>query len=57
MKFIESTEHHFLCLAKMVEFAGFTEESYYWLFVFKTVSLSDLKSMNLSLSSLWKEKN
>lgn len=57
MKFIESTEHHFLCLAKMVEFAGFTEESYYWLFVFKTISLSDLKSMNLSLSSLWKEKN
>lgn len=57
MKFIESTEYHFLCLAKMVEFAGFTEESYYWLFVFKTVSLSHLKSMNLSLSSLWKEKN
>ena len=51
MEFIESAEYDFLCLAKMVEFAGFTEESYYWLFVFKTVSLSDLKSMNLFLLS------
>ena len=57
MKFIERKEYDFLCLAKIVEFEGFTEESYNWLFVFKTVSLSDLKSMNLSLSSLWKEKN
>ena len=57
MKFIERKEYDFLCLAKIVEFEGFTEESYYWLFVFKSVSLSDLKSMNLSLSSLWKEKN
>lgn len=57
MKFIDETEYGFLNLAKFVEFAGFTEESYNWLFVFKTVSLSNLKSMNLSLSNKWKEKS
>ncbi len=57
MKFIESTEYDFLYFAKTVEFAGFTEESYNWLFVFKTIPLSDLKSMNLSLSNIWKEKS
>lgn len=57
MKFIDETEYLFMIAAKRVESAGFTEESYKWLFIFKTVSLSDLKLMNFSLSNKWNEKN
>ena len=57
IRFINEAEFDFLEHAKKVEFAGFTDEAYEWLFPFKTISLSKLKSMNLSLSSIWNEKN
>lgn len=57
MKFIDEAEYSFLIAAKNVEFAGFTEDSYKWSFIFQTVSLNDLKSMNLSLSHKWNEKD
>ena len=56
IKYISESEYGFFRFAKAVESAGFTEESYKWLFIFKTVSLSDLKTMNLSLSNLWNQK-
>ena len=37
MKFIDEKSHGFLCAAKSVEFAGFTEESYNWIFIFKSI--------------------
>ena len=57
MKFIDEKSHGFLCAAKIVEFAGFTEESYNWIFIFKIISLNELKLMDLSLSNLWKRTN
>ena len=57
MKFIDEKSHGFLCVAKYVEFAGFTEESYNWIFIFKIISLNELKLMDLSLSNLWKRTN
>lgn len=57
MKFIDKKSYSFLSAAKAIEFAGFTEESYNWIFTFKTVSLSELKLIDLSLSSLWKNAN
>ena len=57
MKFIDEKSHGFLCAAKFVEFAGFTEESYNWIFIFKNISLNELKLMDLSLSNLWKRTN
>lgn len=56
MKIIDEKAYGFLCSAKAIEFSGFTEESYNWWFVFKTVSLNELKLMDLSLFNLWKEK-
>ena len=47
----------FFDAAKFVEFAGFTEESYNWIFIFKNISLNELKLMDLSLSNLWKRTN
>mgnify|MGYP003308457137 CR=1 FL=1 len=57
VKFIDEKSHGFLCVAKSVEFAGFTEESYNWMFIFKIISLNELKLMDLSLSNLWKRTN
>ena len=53
IKYISESEYEFFYLAKTIKSAGFTEESYKWLFIFKTVSLSELKKMDISLSSLW----
>ena len=56
IKYNSESEYGFFRFAKAVESSGFTEESYKWLFIFKTVSLSGLKTMNLSLSNLWSQK-
>ena len=57
MRVIDEATYLFLRFAKSVEFAGFTEESYKWWFLFKTITLDELKSMNLSLSHFWKKSN
>lgn len=55
IRYIDQKQHSFILMAKSVETSGFTEESYKWSFVFKIKSLNELKTMDLSLSSLWKQ--
>lgn len=55
IRYVDNFTFMFYTVAKQVEFAGFTEESYRWLFLFCTNSLSELKKMNLSLSNLWRQ--
>ncbi len=55
MRYVDESTFMFFTIAKQVEFAGFTEEAYKWLFLFGNPKLSELKNMNLSLSHLWKE--
>ena len=57
MKFIDEKSYGSLCAAKIVEFAGFTKESYNWIFIFKNISLNELKLMDLSMLNLWKRTN
>lgn len=55
IRYIDQKQHGFILMAKNVETSGFTEESYKWNFIFKTKSLNELKTMDLSLSSLWEQ--
>jgi len=54
-RYMDEGKFIFFAIAKQVEFSGFTEESYKWLFLFGKPTLSELKNTNLSLSNLWKE--
>ncbi len=56
MKYIDEATYDFYVSSKNVEACGFTEKAYNWLILFKTVSLKELKTMDLSLLNLW-ERN
>lgn len=55
IKYFDEKTHFFLQTAKTIEAAGFTDESYKWSFLQQTFSLEQLKSMDLSLASMWKK--
>lgn len=55
IRFIDEKESHFLLLAKNLDFCGYTEEAYDWLWPFKSYSLEQIKGLKVSLSKVWKK--
>lgn len=56
IKYFDEKTHFFLQVAKTIEAAGFTDESYKWVFLHQTFSLEQLKNIDLSLASMCEKR-